>query len=261
MILPLLVLAVGAVLAGKLFYGGFVGSAYEHHASAASHVEKVMPAAGPDSQSHTKDQSYDGEESHGEKHNDDTHDVAEVTHGESEAHSINVWSREYFWHDSLFVLPENDTVEAAHGAPFWVKKLPLLMGILGIALAYLIYMLKPGTSSLITRAFKPLHTLFFNKWYFDELYTGLFVRNALRLGRIFWRGDKQIVDGIGPDGVSGLSQRIGNNLSKFQSGYVYQYALVMIVALICIVSWFVFKADPSFYSIETSNTLMQEGPR
>ncbi len=165
-------------------------------------------------------------------------------------HEANAWSREYFWHDAIKVLPENDTVEAAHSAPFWVKKLPLLVGVLGVLLAYFIYMIRLGTSSVIVRIFKPLHTLFFNKWYFDNIYHFLFVKNAISLGRIFWRSDKNIVDRIGADGLAGLSTRLAAGLSVFQSGYVYKYAFVMIMSLIIIVSWFVFKADPSFYSID-----------
>ena len=235
MLTPLLVLATGAIMAGGLFYGGFVGSSYSHHkpehASAASHAE-IAPAA--------------GDEDHA-THEDST-DEQNVEHKPSQsAGMINLWSRDYFWHNALFVLPENDTVEAAHSVPFWVKKLPLVVGLLGILAAYLIYMVKPGTSSVIARLTKPLYTLFFNKWFFDQIYHALFVKPALCIGRLFSASDKSIIDRAGADGFAGFSGRFAKTLSKFQTGFVYQYALVMIISLICIVSWFVFKADPSFY--------------
>ncbi len=234
MMLPLVILAFGAILAGASFYGGFVGSAYEKHASVSGNIyNKITPAAGGN-----EEKEYAKENNYG----------------------IKAWSREYFWHESIKVLPENDTIEAAHSAPFWVKKLPLLMGIIGILLAYLIYMVKPGLSSIIVRMFKPLHTLFFNKWFFDELYHVVFVKKSLSLGRIFWKSDKDIIDRVGADGLAGFSLRMAGNFSKFQSGYVYQYALVMIIALIAIISWFVFKADPSFYSVQTPQILQELTP-
>ncbi len=220
MLLPLVVLAMGAIFAGSVFYGGFVGSSYEKHASASV----VAP-----------------------------HDIQPAAGGKS---TTNVWSKEYFWHDSIVVLPENDTVEAAHSVPFWVKKLPLVVGLFGIFLAYFIYMVKSGSSSVIVRIFKPLHILFFNKWFFDPIYHVIFVKPALVWGRVFTKADKSVVDGIGADGVAAFSVRASKALSKFQSGYVYQYALVMMISLIAIVSWFAFKADPSFYSVQNIEVLL-----
>ncbi len=241
MLFPLFILATGAMLAGMVFYGGFVGSSSTHHASIAKISAEISPAAGNDADSDNN--SHDG--------NDKAEKYAEHS-------AVNMWSREYFWHDSIKVLPANDTIEAAHYAPFWVKKLPLLAGALGILLAYIIYMLKAGSASVIVKMFKPLHKLFFNKWFFDPIYNALFVKNALALGRIFWRSDKNIVDRIGADGVAGFSARLAAGFSAFQSGYIYKYALVMIISLIVIISWFVFKADPSFYSVQTSQDLIQQ---
>ncbi len=217
MILPLVVLAIGSIFAGSVFYGGFVGSAYDKHASASSY-SNIMPAAGGGAS--------------------------------SETHGANAWSKEYFWHDSIKVLPANDTVEAAHYVPFWVKKMPLVVGILGILLAYFVYMFRAGISTNIARIFKPLYVLFFNKWFFDPLYNVIFVRPAIAWGHAFSKSDKSIVDGIGADGVAAFSVRASKALSRFQSGYLYQYALVMMISLIAIISWFVFKADPSFYSVQ-----------
>lgn len=224
MLAPLLILATGAILAGSLFYGGFVGSTYDHK---DKHAGLVISKA------------YAAESSHDASDN-------------AEKHEPNYWSRQYFWHDALYVLPENDTVGAAHYVPYWVKKLPSVVGILGIVLAYLIYMFRPGVSGTFVRIFKPVHTLFFKKWFFDEIYNVLFVKNALRFGRLFTKTDRKVIDGVGPDGIAGFTKRIAFGLGRFQSGFVYQYALVMIIALICLISWFVFRADPSFYAAQTN---------
>ncbi|MBI1300488.1 MAG: NADH-quinone oxidoreductase subunit L [Alphaproteobacteria bacterium] len=222
MLAPLAVLALGAFFAGFMFYDGFVGGHHEHDKShKTEHVKKYQEEEHPD----------------------------EVIKGEVE------WSRATFWHKSLKVLPENDTVEAAHSVPFWVKKMPLIAGLLGIAFAYLVYMLRPNMAGLIVRIFKPLHTLFFNKWFFDQIYNSLFVKNALIAGRALWRSDKKVIDYFGADGFAGFSGRMAGYLSRFQSGYVFQYAFVMMITLVCIISWFIFRADPSFYSDNSLETL------
>lgn len=231
MVAPLLILAVGAVMAGSLFYGGFVGSSYTHNDDAAEHASLISNAHAAD--------KYEG-----------------AGAPKLEKHAINYWSREYFWHDSLYVLPENDTVGAAHYVPYWVKKLPSVVAVLGIVFAYLIYMVKPGSSAIISRVFKPLHRLFFRKWFFDEVYDVVFVRNTLRFGRLFSKSDRSVIDSAGPDGFADFTKRLATSLGRFQSGFVYQYALVMIIALICMISWFVFKADPSFYAAQTD--ILQE---
>ena len=152
-----------------------------------------------------------------------------------------VWAKEMFWQDSIFVLPENDTVEQAHDVPKWVKRLPFIVGVLGIFSVFVMYVLRPGIPGWFLRTFPALYKLFHNKWYFDEIYEWLFVRNSFRLGRLFWQGDQKVIDRFGPDGAAAASQRIASMLSRFQSGFVYQYAFVMIIAVIGIVSWFVFR--------------------
>ncbi len=213
---PLVVLAVGALFAGMVFYQGFVGSA-SHHGEG----HDVVSAA------------------------DGAHHEDEAAHaeGEGDVQDHPQLSKDVFWKSAIFVRPENDTVEAAHNVPIWVKKMPLVAGVVGIALAYLAYMFFTGVPAIVVRVFKPFHALFFNKWFFDELYNAVFVKTAVLLGNLFWiGGDKNIVDRFGPDGVAKLSDKTGGMMSRFQSGFVFQYAFVMMIAVIGIMSWFVFKA-------------------
>lgn len=234
---PLLVLATGALLAGSAFYGGFVGSA--HHYDGSSHAVTEHEAS-VTTEEHVED-------THAKEH----HDSEETLHEETHTDHKDLWTKEHFWHDAIFVLPENDTVEFAHGVEYWVKKLPLVAGFIGIITAYILYMFVPTIPAITTRIFKPLHVLFFNKWFFDNIYTVIFVKPALAWGNVFWKTDKTVIDGVGPNGVANLTKRSSINVSKIQSGFIYHYAFVMIISLICIVSWFVFKADPSFYTQHT----------
>lgn len=210
MLIPLFVLAFGAIFAGKALYGGFVGGA--HHGDEHAPVTHEEPA----------------------------HHGAEDMH-EEKASGIT-WDKESFWQKAIKVLPENDTVKAAHGVPFWVKILPLIVGLLGIWLGCMLYFVHTGIPKRIVKAVPWLHALFYRKWFFDEIYDYIFVQNAFRIGRFFWkRGDEQTIDRFGPDGSAVATQKFAALLSKFQSGFVFQYAFVMMITVIGIVSWFVFK--------------------
>ena len=57
-------------------------------------------------------------------------------------------------------------------------------------------------------------------------------RFSKRLGDIFWKGDKKVIDGVGPDGVSGLVQWGSRRLSRMHTGYLYHYAFVIIGAVL-----------------------------
>ena len=82
-----------------------------------------------------------------------------------------------------------------------------------------------------------------NKWYFDELYDRIFVRPALWLGRLFWKGgDEGTIDRFGPHGAA-YAVGVGNRITaRLQSGYLYTYALVMLLGLIGAASWAIWWA-------------------
>ena len=146
-----------------------------------------------------------------------------------------------FWAESLFVLPANDTVAAAHHVPYWVKKLPIVMGAIGLLLGAVLYLKFVGLPQILAKVFAPFHQLFFNKWWFDELYHHIFVRPTLFFGDVFSRADKKVIDGAGPDGVAQQSRSLGAMLSRFQTGFVFQYAFVMMIGLIVLVTWVFIK--------------------
>ncbi len=212
MLTPLILLSVGAIFAGMLAYDGFVGGSRGHevvveHAAAEVEEEPVVNNAPV---------------------------LEENPHGEE-------LNRFTFWGDSIKVLPQNDTVEGAHHVPTWVKLLPTAMGALGLLLSWVFYSRKPGLPAFFTRTFAKIHTLFFRKWFFDELYNAIFVRNAFRAGRAFWVTDRNVVDRVGPDGVAARSMDIAAILKKAQTGYVFHYAFVMIIGVFAFVSWLFYK--------------------
>lgn len=215
MLTPLIVLAIGALFAGMTFYEPFVAG----------------------------DDTSHGEMSHEVVHNEVAieQEVEAPVLEDKELHEAA--NHNVFWGKALHVLPDNDTLKAAHHVPEWVKFMPLIVGAFGIALAWLFYIRRPTLPEKFTKIFAPIHRLFFNKWFFDELYDLTFVKNALRLGNKFSFSDRNVVDRFGPDGVAGLSNKIAKLFSKFQSGYIFQYAFMMMITVVAIVSWFIFKAQ------------------
>jgi NADH-quinone oxidoreductase subunit L len=147
-----------------------------------------------------------------------------------------------FWKGAIFTRPDNEILEHAHHVPSWVGYLPMGVGFVGIALAYICYIKVPSLPVKLSKAFSGFYQFFLNKWYFDELYQGVFVNNALRLGKFLWKfGDVKVVDGLGPNGLAWLSRRSGEATSKLETGYVYHYALAMVLGVLGIVSWFTYQ--------------------
>ncbi len=146
---------------------------------------------------------------------------------------------ESFWGESLFYAATNHVIENRESDPWFVGQLPLLMLIGGFVVAYYLYIAKPGTAERWADANQPLYRFLLNKWYFDELYDRIFVRPAFWLGRLFWHGgDEAIINRFGPDGVAGTVLVTTDRVVKFQSGYVYHYAFVMMMGLALIITYF-----------------------
>jgi NADH-quinone oxidoreductase subunit L len=141
-----------------------------------------------------------------------------------------------FWRGSLAF--SEHLAHAAHQVPLWVKWAPFVVMLVGLAIAYRNYMAKPGAPAAFVAQFGGLHDFLMHKWYFDELYDAIFVRPAMALGRFFWkRGDEQTIDRFGPHGAAVLVGAGNRVTTRLQSGFVYSYALVMLVGLIAAATW------------------------
>jgi len=137
-----------------------------------------------------------------------------------------------FWRGAIFVGEHNHVLHDSHDVPTWVKWAPLVLTLIGSLVAVWVYGLREGMARRMADRGGPLHAFLYNKWYFDEFYQATFVRGAKALGDLFWKiGDIKIIDGLGPNGIAWLSQRVGGRLSRLQSGYVYHYAFVMLLGV------------------------------
>jgi NADH-quinone oxidoreductase subunit L len=145
------------------------------------------------------------------------------------------------WAGAIFVLPENDVLEAAHHIPFAAHILPLVLGLVGIAIAYVMYILRPGWPAVVAARVRPIYVFLVHKWYFDELYDLLFVRSAKWLGHRLWRGgDGYVIDGFGPDGVAAATVDMARRATRLQTGYLYHYAFAMLIGVAALVTWYMF---------------------
>ncbi|MAJ15092.1 MAG: NADH-quinone oxidoreductase subunit L [SAR116 cluster bacterium] len=142
----------------------------------------------------------------------------------------NNW--DYFWANSIFILSGNDAIIDAHDVPKWVKLFPIVLAVIGISIATIFYVLIPELPGRMVQSFKFLHNLFFNKWYFDEIYNFVFVKPIKRFSIYCWNIiDKKFIDGIGPNGVSSRIFILSKLSSKIHTGYVYHYSFSMFIGL------------------------------
>ena len=143
-----------------------------------------------------------------------------------------------FWGNSIFISEKHKAFKLAHYVPLWVKYLPIFLAILGILCAYLFYVLNPNLPKILSKKFSLIYNLFFNKWYFDELYDYLFVKSFIKFGNYFWKkGDEGTIDRFGPNGISKLVKNISSKSIIIQSGYIYHYAFAMLIGLVVLITW------------------------
>ncbi|WP_027442076.1 NADH-quinone oxidoreductase subunit L [Erythrobacter cryptus] len=141
-----------------------------------------------------------------------------------------------FWNGSIFY--NEALIHAMHSVPYWVKYTALIVMLIGLAGAYLAYIARPELPAKFVQRFGAIHNFVYRKWYFDEVYDALFVRPAFALGRIFWQwGDIGTIDRFGPNGVAAVVARSSLAARSLQSGYVYTYALIMLLGLVAAVTY------------------------
>ena len=141
-----------------------------------------------------------------------------------------------FWHHAIML-----TKGTNHYFPF-VQTLIIKSSVAsGILIAVIIYYYKKNLAKKLSDNLYPIYSISFNKWYVDELYNYILVKPFFNLASFFWKkGDVQIIDTYGPNGVSKLISYFSRGLSLFQSGYLYHYAFVMLGGLVILLTWFIY---------------------
>ena len=133
-----------------------------------------------------------------------------------------------FWGKSIFFIKE---IEHLH-LPLWLLFSTPVLVVVAIPLSYYLYIKNTDILSGVRKLNEPLYIFLLNKWYFDEFYEFIFVRPIKLIGAFLWKkGDQNTIDRYGPDGFSKIIKYFSNKAVKFQSGYIYDYAFVMLLGL------------------------------
>lgn len=215
MMIPLYVLATGAVLAGMIWYGDFVG----HH-------EGEWWAAS----------IFNGPDNH-------------VLH---DAHEVPKWVKVSPFIAMLLglgvamgmYLKTQVLLRVALGVlaaiVLFIAKLDWWLALaIGAAMAGLFAVIETGMNKGLAERNQPLYQFLLNKWYFDEIYDFIFVRPAMWVGRFFWKkGDGSTIDGFLNGVAMGLVPWLTRFAGRVQSGYVFHYAFAMLIGVSAIITWF-----------------------
>jgi NADH-quinone oxidoreductase subunit L len=141
-----------------------------------------------------------------------------------------------FWKGSIAF--DTHLMHAMHEVPFLVKMSATIVMLTGLGIAYWAYIRDTSIPARFVATFGGLYRFSLNKWYWDELYNMLFVKPAFAFGRLFWKGgDEGIIDRFGPNGAAAIVVQGSNLAAKLQSGYLYTYALVMLIGLSAAATW------------------------
>ncbi len=247
MLVPLGVLAVGAVLAGMIWLKPFFGD--EARVNQFFGIPAVAAAHGDDhaeddhgvAETHAEDGAAEVE-AHSEEAGD--HGEAAADHGDATAHGDDhaedahaMAASDFEVVGAIHMSPDNHVLHDAHYVPKWVKLAPFFAMIIGFLTATLFYLVKPDLPRRLAATNHVLYNFLLNKWYFDEIYNVVFVKSAMWLGRFFWkRGDGNVIDG----GINGLAMGIipffTRLAGKAQSGYLFHYAFAMVLGIALLIT-------------------------
>jgi NADH-quinone oxidoreductase subunit L len=143
-----------------------------------------------------------------------------------------------FWSQSIKFLEPLSTDHP----PTWFLLLTPCLVLLSIPIAYYFFVKNKQLPDQIANNNKPLYNFLINKWYFDELYEVIFIKPCKKIGLFLWKFcDGKLIDGFGPDGISSFIKKCSIKANKFQSGFIYQYAFVMLLGFSALLTFLIIK--------------------
>ena len=143
-----------------------------------------------------------------------------------------------FWGESIKFL---EPLSEDH-PPLWFILLTPTIVTLSIPISYYLFLKDKSVLENFTKTNYPLINFLKKKWYFDELYSYIFVEPCKKLGLFFWKKiDGLTIDRFGPDGISNLIKGLSIKAVKFQNGFIYQYAFIMLIGFSLILTYLIIK--------------------
>ena len=143
-----------------------------------------------------------------------------------------------YWSESIFFLQPLSTDHP----PAWFLFLTPILVTISIPISYYLFVKNKILPETIASINQPLYKFLVNKWYFDELYEFIFIKTSKKIGLFLWKIiDVKIIDSFGPDGIALLIKKISVKANRFQSGYIYQYAFIMLLGLSALLTFLIIK--------------------
>ena len=239
MLVPLGVLALGAIFSGMIWYGSFFGDHAQvnrffgiptHHAEASEDGHGTEAAA--------DDHGEGAVEAIEELAEGDTEAAVADATEPTEDHGTDTASAAAPGDGAIYMAPDNHVMDEAHHAPTWVKISPFIAMLIGLATAILFYIVNPSLPKRLAESQRPLYLFLLNKWYFDEAYDFIFVQPSKALGRLLWkRGDGDVIDGSINGVAMGFVPFVTRLAGRAQSGYIFTYAFAMVIGLALLITW------------------------
>jgi NADH-quinone oxidoreductase subunit L len=136
----------------------------------------------------------------------------------------------------LFHGPVAMAVHALSTAPFW-------LALAGVVVSWYMYLVNPKVPAFFARVLRPVIVILENKYFLDWINENILARGARLLGTGLWKvGDRALIDGLVVNGSWKVVGLISGAVRRFQSGYLYHYALVMILGVFVLMTYFVWLA-------------------
>lgn len=244
MLVPLAVLAVGAIFSGMYFYKPFFGDHHkvevffgiveDTHVETKGHEDIWLPLISPANaeEAHSEDGPTSDDYTDPERHTD-AEGFGDESHNRDRRGGDSKLGK-----GAIYISPDNRVLDDAHHLNWLVKVSPFIAMVIGFVTAWLFYMTKFNLPRRVAESNPILYKFLLNKWYFDEVYEVLLVRPAQLLGRMLWKVvDGNIIDG----GINGLAMGLIPFLTKWagkmQSGYIFNYAFGMVIGVAVLVTW------------------------
>lgn len=148
-----------------------------------------------------------------------------------------------FWGNSLFVLPKNLIAIEAEFLPTHIKLLPNFFVFGGFFVSFFFYHLNQKLIFDLKLKYKNIYIFLNKKWFFDKFYNTIFVQNFLHFAYhiSYITIDKGFLEIFGPLGLSNFVYKISNILSKWHSGNISNYSLILVFFFILIFCFFYFN--------------------
>ncbi len=143
-----------------------------------------------------------------------------------------------FWQESIKFL---EPLSKDH-PPFWILYFTPFLVVISIPISHYVFLKNTKILDSLIESNKSLYKFLQNKWYFDEAYDFMFVKPAKKIGIFFWKIiDEKTINKFGPDGISKVIKNFSIRAVKLQSGFIYQYAFIMLLGFSILLTFFIIQ--------------------